>query len=248
MASEENASPFNIQRLKPPAAAFCLTMVISMVSSGVAPVPPARPKRVQSQRNAWGFTHCAAPVRFPYSTTTPIPWRRSSSDRSPSVQTPGCVISTIAETRSRHACEPHTWTGSRRSRPFHARGSAARRGSAAWRARPRRRPANRSPPCALLLDKECAGSFFSSLHTSRRSSTSGRAWPSARQRREGLVEHLVRAQLRREDALHHETLDERMQDAHEYVGRHRQFARRERAQPFGAELVAVLRDLVDAQP
>src|SRR4029453_13493833 len=70
----------------------------------------------------------------------------------------------------------------------------------------------------------------------------------ARQRREGLVEHLVRAQLRREDALHHEPLDERMHHTHEHIGRHRQFTGVERAQPLGAELVAAFRDLVYARP
>src|SRR5262245_6448492 len=40
----------------------------------------------------------------------------------------------------------------------------------------------------------------------------------SRQGRERLVEHLVRAQLRRQDALHHEPLDERMQHTHKHVG------------------------------
>ena len=38
IASCENASPFRVQRLKPRAAALCLTIVISIVSSGVAAV------------------------------------------------------------------------------------------------------------------------------------------------------------------------------------------------------------------
>ena len=38
IASSENASPFRVQTLKPCAAALCLTIVISMVSSGAARV------------------------------------------------------------------------------------------------------------------------------------------------------------------------------------------------------------------
>ena len=39
--------------------------------------------------------------------------------------------------------------GSRRTRPFHSRGSAALRGSAGWHAPPRRRPASRTPGRSL---------------------------------------------------------------------------------------------------
>ena len=44
----------------------------------------------------------------------------------------------------------------------------------------------------------------------------------ASQRAERRVKHLVWTQLRRQDALHHQTLDQRMYDPDEQLGRHRQ--------------------------
>src|ERR1700752_1808919 len=66
------------------------------------------------------------------------------------------------------------------------------------------------------------------------------------ERRERVIEHLVGTQLRREDALHHQAFNQSMKDAHEMLGFHRELTRLERAQPFGSELVAALRDLVHA--
>src|SRR5688572_1472606 len=69
----------------------------------------------------------------------------------------------------------------------------------------------------------------------------------ARERGKRRIEDLVWAQLRRENALHHQSLNQRMQHTHEMIGWHRKLARVECPQPFGADVVAALRDLMDAR-
>src|SRR6187551_2968583 len=71
--------------------------------------------------------------------------------------------------------------------------------------------------------------------------------PVTRQCRECAVKHLVRAQLGRQDALPYEPFDEGMDHAYEHVGRHRQLVLVERAQPLGAELIALPGDLEHAR-
>jgi hypothetical protein len=133
----------------------------SQVRTGAAP-PSWRSCGTWSSACSAGHGRSTSPPRYAATPATPTdpwqPWESASDEpdittERPSPGLPPRVLAAAACATGRRCARANSvalnlaWArgGSRRTRPFHARGSAAHPGSSGWHAPPPRRPASRTP-------------------------------------------------------------------------------------------------------